>query len=495
VALGLIITGTLLVQAVTLAATLAALFAHHWSGVRAPAFTFAIATAVKALATGLSEPVLTHVAAPSRRALRHRALEYVLAVGSPHGVDATVQLATRGMEAIEFYLATYLPALILGVLAPVVVLAWLALHDWWSFAIVTLCLALLPVFMVLLGLAARDSMHERWAQQQRLAGYFGDVLRGMGVLKSFNRDTEAVANLDEVGTSLVRATMRTLKVAFASSFALELLSSLATALVAVVLGLRLIEGRLGLNVALAVLLVTPEAFLPLRRSAAQFHASSDGIAAATAMLDAFDHTPARGSAPAPIVPPRLAVTGPDGHCHEVAAGGVMVLEGPSGAGKTTMLRAVAGLGGLDRAAIMVDGTDLHELALDAWRSVVGYVAQDPHLPGTTVRDVVCANAPEASDSDVREALKLVGLSVDLERPVGEDGAGFSAGQRRRLALARALVRRPLVLLLDEPLAHLDEASAAAIAQLISTLPQTRVIATHRLMAGDVLVHLEGAVRA
>jgi len=146
-------------------------------------------------------------------------------------------------------------------LAPVLLLGWLATHDLWSAGIVFASVLLLPVFMVLLGLEAKEKMEARWHDQQRLAGYFGDVVRGMTVLKSFNRSRDALVNLDEVGDALQRTTMGTLRVAFLSSFALELLSSLATALVALVLGLRLLNGSLGLSTALAVLLLHARSLL------------------------------------------------------------------------------------------------------------------------------------------------------------------------------------------------------------------------------------------
>lgn len=284
--------------------------------------------------------------------------------------------------------------------------------------------------------------------------------------------------------------MRTLRVAFLSSFALELLSSLATALVALVLGLRLLNGSLGLNVALAILLLTPEAFLPLRRSAAQFHASSDGIAAATELLGLLEQPTRSGSSPAPVAPPALELRGvrtgagpvPDLH---LRAGSTLILEGPSGSGKTTLLQVLAGVRPLTSGVVVVDGTDLATMAVDEWHRVVGYVVQDAALPGETVADVLTGGDDTFDDAQLTGALRDVGLDLALDRVVGEGGGGLSAGQRRRLALARSILRRPLVLLLDEPLAHLDPDTASAIAAVIEALPMTRVIATHRPMVGDV----------
>ena len=268
VLISLIGTAALIVQATSLAAMLAALFRDAHAPLGHEMTIFVAASVTRALTAAVAEPMTSRIAAPVRRDLRRRALVLALRDGPFESVDATVQLCTRGIDAIETYLAKYVPSLILAALAPLVLLVWLASNDLWSAVIVAVGVALLPVFMVLLGLEAKDKMQERWREQQRLAGYFGDVVRGMTVLKSYNRSLDAVANLNEVEKSLRRTTMSTLRVAFMSSFALELLSSLSTALVALVLGLRLLNGSLGLNVALAVLLLTPEVFLPLRRSAA-----------------------------------------------------------------------------------------------------------------------------------------------------------------------------------------------------------------------------------
>src|SRR5487761_2569393 len=368
VATGLVVTAAIVVQAMTLATLLARLFTSSHAGIAHEAWWFVTATVVRSGAIGLSGPVTSRIAAPVRRDLRRRLTVLTLAQGTATSYDASTQLATVGVEAIESYLAQYVPALLLAVLAPIVLLGWLATHDVWSATIVFVSVMLLPVFMVLLGLEARSKMQERWADQQRLASYFGDVVRGMTVLKSFNRSLDAVSNLDEVGVSLRRSTMSTLRVAFLSGFALELLSSLATALVALVLGLRLLNGTLGLNVALAVLLLTPEVFLPLRRSAAQYHASSDGIAAATDLLANLETAIPRGMYEVRDVAPRIELdslvpatrsgAGGEGLNAIVEAGSLTLITGPSGSGKTSVLRAISGLISAQSGRVLVDGREL-----------------------------------------------------------------------------------------------------------------------------------------
>ena len=500
VVLGLLSTVAIIGQAVALASLLASLFHNAHAGLRHDLTLFLVATLLRGIAVALSEPVTSRIASPVRRDLRRRALDQVLDSGPIGTVDATVQIATRGVDAIENYIAKYVPSLVLATLAPAILLGWLCLHDLWSAGIVLVCVLLLPIFMVLLGLEAKEKMDERWRDQQRLAGYFGDVVRGMTVLKSFNRSRDALANLDEVGDALQRTTMGTLRVAFLSSFALELLSSLATALVALVLGLRLLNGSLGLSTALAVLLLTPEVFLPLRRSASQFHASANGVAAATDLLGSLSTRRVGGSS-APLTPPTIELcdvvlahasrTVPDDEPvnARIEGGSLVTVVGPSGSGKTTLLRTICGLREPLGGSVLVDGQELSSLDPSSWRKCVAWLPQDPSLPGGSVREVVQMGDASIDDRTIVAAMAEVGLDLDLDQPLGEGAQELSAGQRRRMALVRCVVRRPLVLVLDEPLSHLDPESARLVAQVIHRLTMTRVVATHRLLDADQSVSL------
>jgi len=502
VGLGLITTAAVLAQAVALAHLLSGLFASRHAGLLHWSVVFLGGTVARAVALGVSEPATTRVAGPVRRQLRHDVLRLTLRSNQSHSADATIQLATRGIDSLELYIAKYVPALLLGSLAPLLLLTWLLATDRWSFSIVLVSVALLPLFMILLGLEAKDKMLERWNQQQQLAGYFGDVIRGMTVLKSFNRSKDAVANLDEVGATLTQTTMATLRVAFLSSFALELLSSLATALVALVLGLRLLNGSLELNVALAVLLVTPEVFLPLRRSAAQFHSSSDGIAAASDVLALLEGERSRGGVQVATTHElrldALSLNAPNGQplCAPVTGvikpGALVMIEGASGAGKSTLLRLLGGLDETYQGEVFIGDVALRDLDLGWWHTKLGYLPQDPWLPGATVREVLAMGDSSIDDQKMTEALATAFLDTTLDREVGEGARGLSAGQRRRLALARCLVRGPQVLLLDEPTAHLDAENREVVERIISELPMTRIMATHHPFSSDVTLQLRPA---
>jgi ABC-type transport system involved in cytochrome bd biosynthesis fused ATPase/permease subunit len=327
----------------------------------------------------------------------------------------------------------------------------------------------------------------------------------MGDLKAYGREDEAVANIDEVGRAYTASTMATLRVAFLSGFALELLSSLAVALVALVLGLRLIAGHLDLTVAMTVLLVVPEVFVPLRRSASQYHASVAGMAAGEALLGLLSDDTPSGTLRAPLSPPSISfenvVVAADVRGRptvpfstSVAPGETLLLEGPSGAGKTTVLRTLLGRVPLREGHIRINGIDLADIDMSAWRRAIAYVPQEPRLVGDTVREALTYGADATSDDDLSRVLRAVGLTVSLEHPLGEGSYTLSAGQRRRVALARALVSKPVVILLDEPLGHLDDDTAAEIREVLAHLPATVVVTSHRPLESAVTAQVRGAHR-
>lgn len=451
--------------------------------------------------------------------LRHQLVARAATLGARrlHGPRRAevATLATRGLDALDAYFSQYLPQLVLAVVVPVAVLTRLVTADVTAAVTVALTVPLIPVFMVLVGLATRAANRRRWRALERLSHHFLDVVAGLPTLKAFGR-ARAQADLVRHSTDRYRSTtMGTLRIAFLSSLVLELLATLSVALVAVGVGLRLVHGDLDLRTGLLVIILAPEAYLPLRRVGASHHASAEGLAAADAafaVLEQPDPTP-RGTAPVPdlragaeiwvegvgVTYPGRATPTPRDVSFRAAVGDVVAVSGPSGTGKSTLLRVLLGLLAPDEGRVLVssaDGAvDLSDLDPAAWRRELGWVDQSPYLFPGTVADNVRLSDPDASDDRVADALAAAGLDpARREQVVGESGAGLSAGERRRVALARALLRRPALLLLDEPTAGLDPATEADVLRAVraAAAHAAVVMVSHRpaaLAVADQVIEL------
>jgi ATP-binding cassette subfamily C protein CydD len=535
VGLGLVVTALVLAQAGLLAHVLAT--AAHGTGVAAlwPGLVLLlVVVAARAAAAGGGETVALRAAATVKSQLRRQLTAHTLRLGpawlggQQTGEIAT--LATKGLDALDPYFARYLPQLVLAVAVPVAVVARVAAADWISAVVIAVTLPLIPVFAVLVGLHTKARTQRQWRLLATLGGHFLDVVEGLPTLKLFGRATAQAGVIREVSEAHRRATMGTLRVAFTSALVLELTAALATALVAVEVGLRLLGGHLGYQTALLVLLLTPEAYLPLRAVGAQFHASVEGATAAAracTILDTAPPGPSAGSrlgsgAPAPADLRRsdimlndvsVAYPGRNGLALDrvnlaIAPGDRITVTGPSGAGKSTLLALLLRFTEPTAGTIEAGGVPLAGLDLAAWRTQIAWVPQHPHLFAGTVADNIALGPPGASRAAIEHAAALAGAAEFIEAlprgyatPLGDRALRLSAGQRQRVALARAFLRDAPLLLLDEPTAHLDAITAAEILATIETLmaERTVVLVSHGLgwaaPAGQVITLDHGQLAA
>lgn len=523
VGLGAVGAALVIAQAMLIAEVVVGAFQHGLSvsELRTPLLLLVAVASGRALVSWLTELAAHRASAAVKSELRGRLLERAAALGpgwlSGQRTGSLVALATRGVDALDDYFSRYLPQLGLAVVVPVAVLARVVTEDWVSAAIIVGTLPLIPIFMVLIGWATQSRMDRQWQLLSRLSGHFLDVVAGLPTLKVFGRAKAQADSIRRITGEYRRATMRTLRIAFISSFALELLSTLSVALVAVTIGMRLVHGEMDLYIGLVILVLAPEAYLPLRQVGAQYHAAAEGLAAAEEIFEVLE-TPVPASGTRAVSAGALSfddVTvrypGRSGDVvsdvsFTVEPGETVALVGPSGAGKSTLLNVLLGFVPPAEGRALVGGVDLAEADLEAWRSQIAWVPQRPHLFAGTIAENVRLARPDADDTAVRQALGDAGalefvdaLSQGADTVLGEDGAGLSAGQRQRLALARAFLADRPVLLLDEPTAALDGATEAEVVAAVRRLAvgRTVLLVVHRpalLGVVDRVVRLDEADR-
>ncbi|MEU4731568.1 thiol reductant ABC exporter subunit CydD [Streptomyces sp. NPDC023588] len=531
VALGLAGAGLVVGQAMLIAEIVVGAFEEGLGaeGLRTPLLLLAAVALGRGLIAWLTELAAHRAGAAVKSQLRSRLLDRAADLGpgrlDRRGTGSLVALATRGVDALDDYFSRYLPQLGLAVVVPVAVLARIVTEDWVSAAIIVVTLPLIPLFMILIGMATQSRMDRQWRLLSRLSGHFLDVVAGLPTLKVFGRAKAQAESIRKITDDYRRATMRTLRIAFLSSFALELLATLSVALVAVTIGMRLVHGELDLYTGLVILILAPEAYLPLRQVGAQYHAAAEGLSAAEEIFEVLE-TPVAGPGGGARLPAgaplRIEIDGvavrhegrgedsPRPVSLTVGPGECVALIGPSGAGKSTLLQVLLGFVTPTAGRVRIAGVDLAELSPAQWREQIAWVPQRPHLFAGTIAENVRLARPAASDAEVATALQDAGagdfvaaLPRGADTLLGEGGAGLSAGQRQRLALARAFLADRPVLLLDEPTAALDGETEAGVVDAVRRLAvgRTVLLVVHRpalLAVADRVVPLaagEGAAQA
>lgn len=486
---------------------------------------FAAAAAARVAAGyGMSRQA-QRMAAAVKDGVRQRLLAHVVAAGplrSEPAAGVLTTLLTDGVENLTPYFARYLPQLAGAAIIPVMLLLLVFPVSLMAALIMLVTAPLIPVFMILIGRWAQRLNQRQWETLVRLGAHFLDVLTGLTTLKIFGRSREQIQVISRVSGQFRDATLNVLRVAFLSTFTLELAATLSTALIAVTVGLKLLYGQLSFAQAFFVLLLAPEFYLPLRLLGSHFHAGMAGSAAAAQIFQVL-------SAPLPVARlngkvsplvgpvtvtlrdvtytfPEARTAALTGVSFTIAAGEFTALVGPSGAGKTTLASLLLRFIDPDEGSILANGISLQEVPPDEWRRCVAYVPQFPHLFCGTVEDNIRLGRPDASRAAIEAAARQAGAAEFIARlpqrydtVVGEDGYGLSGGQRQRLALARAFLRDAPILLLDEPAAGLDPAEAADLQGVLMRLAQGRTVLAiaHRLstvlQADHIIVLDQGQV--
>ena len=482
-----------------------------WAELTAILSALGAVAALRAVLLWARESLSARASARVQVQLRERLVAAVGALGPGWLAGRnTAQLAVtagRGLEALDAYFGRYLPQLVLTVIATPVLVAVMWSQDWVSGLTVLITLPLIPLFMVLIGLATRTVQQKQWRTLGQLAARFADTVQGLATLKVFGRQHRAASSIEKVTNAYRGETMRVLRVSFLSGFALELLASISVAIVAVSIGFRLLDGSLTLTVGLFVLLLAPEAYLPLRQVGVQFHAAAEGVAATDDVFAVLDDAAGAGVVSGAPQPQQIPVNGRvelqgvrvrrgdvllPAVTFTATPGTVTLLEGPSGSGKSSLLAALRGAASFE-GGVTVGGISLAELRAAEW---LAWAGQQPGLIADTISHNVALGDPGGADAQpelVARALHLAQAGeLDPARALGVQGAGLSGGQAQRVAVARAFYRRlrghATVVALDEPSSALDAETEAALWHAVRGMADdgaTVLLVSHRRSAREI----------
>jgi len=465
--------------------------------------------------------------------LRMRLVDHVLALGPVRAYgEQTGELTavlTDGIDSLEKYFSEYLPQLFIAVLVPLLILLVVFPLDWVSGLILLFTAPLIPFFMVLIGRYAEKLTQQQWGLLSRMSAHFLDVLQGLTTLKLLGQSKAQAKNIERITNRFREMTMGVLRVAFLSALVLELLSTLSIAIIAVSIGLRLMVGSMEFTVALFILILAPEFYLPLRMLGQRFHAGMDGTAASKRIFGLLDVPVGKSEPSTNFADDALSLPKDDSYFSLPATirfkqasvayqgrkrsaldeidltlepGKMVALVGASGAGKSTIANLLLRFVEPSSGQILVDGVALDEIETAVWREQIAWVPQQPYLFPESIAANIRLGKPDATDEQVVAAAKqaqlhefIQSLPKEYDTPVGERGARLSGGQAQRLALARAFLKDAPFIILDEPTSQLDSETELALQAAIQEhlVGRMLLVIAHRLetvQQADVIYVLE-----
>ncbi|MES9754732.1 thiol reductant ABC exporter subunit CydD [Bacillus wiedmannii] len=470
---------------------------------------FGITFAVRHMLVRISQILVERFAEKTGSLLRKQLIEAYFTLGPRYvqtaGTGHLVTLSIEGIEKFKTYIELTIPKMIRSSIVPGLIVLYVFTLDIESGIILVVTIPIVIIFMILLGLAAQKMADSQYESYRVLSNHFVDTLKGLETLKYLGKSKQHEGKIEKVSKRYRKATMRTLRVAFLSSFALDFFTSLSIAFVAVGLGIRLIDGTIVLLPALTILILAPEYFLPIKQVGANYHATLDGQLAMEQIEEILQQQKEIGTKESNVgliwnsasnlklqdvkvkndESEKAILEGIDFTWKGTGAIGVI---GESGAGKSTLIDVLAGFLTPSGGKLIINGVKIDGSTREDWQKNIAYIPQQPYIFPLSLKDNICFYETNTTDAEVERVINEVGLrSLVTSLPngmyerIGEGGRMLSGGQEQRVAMARALLSKKPIILLDEPTAHLDIETEFEIKQAMLRLFEGKLVflATHR----------------
>ena len=431
--------------------------------------------------------------------------------GSGKDSGSCFVMLTDGVERLELFFAQFLPQVLKTAITPILFLVFIFPIDWVSGILLFITIPIVIVFMMLIGRFSKHASEQQWSVLQTISGFLHDAMVYLPWLKIWGKAEESAYKVDRIANDFRLRTLKVMQVAFLSAFVLEFFTMIGVALVAVTLGVRLVEGMVGFQMTLFVILLAPEFYVPLRTLGSKYHDSINAMSAFKEITSFLNkEEPERGNVSLELKEAPEIVLCDVGYIYKesgvsveninlhLTPGSKTVVFGESGCGKSTLLALASGMKLAQQGSVTWNDVEINQLSLDTIRSQVGYMGQDIYVFSGTVYDNIAMGDSTITMEQVQQACAAIGFDKIVETfaqgyntLLGENGRGLSGGQKRMLGMARILVRDRKFVVCDEPLAGLDVQSEQMVYQALNRLLEgrTALLVSHR----EEIIHLADRV--